>query len=215
MDLPLILLSAAFLLVAVGRASKAHRKAATRALEGVPETPIGAIKDGGKVRIKGRTASRAPLRTSPVSQRPCIGFRLTVDYCDGDFGLWQQVVEAEAFDTFLLADGTGEAVVHTPFEIRLRPHRENFVDSASPALASVLGKEGVPAHEVFVPGRRFRYVETILPEGEEIIAVGHATIEIDAAGRAPSHRDPPVMCHLRAEEDLVIITNPDEAAADA
>jgi hypothetical protein len=73
----------------------------------------------------------------------------------------------------------------------------------------------VPASEVFVPGRRFRYVETILPEGEEIIAVGRATIEIDPAGRAPSHRDPPVMCHLRGEDDVVIIANPDESEAGA
>ena len=213
MDLPLILLSVAFVVMAAARISKAARKEASRALTGVPETPIGAVKDGDTVRIKGRTTARTPLRTSPVSQRPCIGFRVTVDHCDGDFGIWQQVVEAEAFDAFLLADGTGQAVLHPPFEIRLRPHRESFVDSASPALASLLGREGVPASEVFVPGRRFRYSETILAEGEEIVAVGHATIEIDPAGRAPSHRDPPVMCHLRVQEDPVIITNPDESEA--
>jgi hypothetical protein len=210
-DLPLALLSILFAVIAAARISKAFRNETRRALTGVPETPIGAVKDGEKVRIKGRARGREPVRTSPLSQRPCIGFRVTVDSSEGDFGLWERVVEIETFDSFLLADDTGEAVLHTPFEIRLRAYAESSVDSASPALASLLEKEGMPASEVFVPERHFRYAETILSEGEEIVAVGRARIEIDPAGRAPSHRDPPVMVHMRADDAVVILANPADA----
>jgi hypothetical protein len=51
----------------------------------------------------------------------------------------------------------------------------------------------------------FRYTETILFPGDEIVAIGRATIEIDPAGQSPSRRDPPVRCHLKGREEAVII----------
>jgi hypothetical protein len=46
--------------------------------------------------------------------------------------------------------------------------------------------------------------------GDEIIAVGRATIEVDPAGRAPARREPPVMCHLRGGDDGVVIADAEE-----
>lgn len=196
---------------AVDRVRMSRRAAARRALLQVPETRIAAIKDGDKVRIRGRVLNREPLRTSPVSQRPCVGFRLVVDYRD-DLGVgWQRLVEGGVWESFLLADDTGQVVLHAPFDTKLSPYRETSVESASPGLASLLGREGYPASELFVTGRRFRYVETILEPGDEIVAIGRATVEVDPAGRAPSHREPPVLCHLRGQQDEPVVLADAEA----
>ena len=56
---------------------------------------------------------------------------------------------------------------------------------------------------------RFRYVETILVPGDEISATGRATLEIDAAGRSPSPRQPPLLCHFKGREDTLVIADAD------
>ena len=123
---------------------------------------------------------------------------------------WQRIVEDDAFHSFLLADDTGEAVLHAPFEIKLDPYRETFVEALSPALASILTREGVSARDLFERERHFSYVEHVVMPGDEIMAVGRATIEIDPGGRSPSPRDAPVMCHLKGAAEAVIIAGVDE-----
>ncbi|HMF41314.1 MAG TPA: hypothetical protein VKQ32_11480 [Polyangia bacterium] len=195
-----------FVIAARRAADRRRHQAAREAVLRVGEVPIGAVKDGEHVRIRGRASACEVLRTSPVSRRRCVGYRLTVEYRDAErIDGWQHAVDDDAFPPFLLVDDTGEAVVHAPLEIRLNPYRETSVEAASPALASLLTKGGVSASDVYGRKRNFRYVETILMPGDEIVAVGRATIEIDQAGRAASHREPPVLCHLRGANGLVVI----------
>ena len=111
-----------------------------------------------------------------------------------------------------IADDTGEAALHGPFDIKLAPYRESVIEAPSAALASLLERHSVPASEVFAAGRQFRCVETIVVPGHEVIAIGRATIEIDPSGRSLSHRDPPVMCHLKGREARVVIADADERA---
>ncbi|HXU03974.1 MAG TPA: hypothetical protein VN903_23590 [Polyangia bacterium] len=208
-----VVAASAIPLIVVGldrAAARRRRRAARRELLRVAEVPIAAIKDGDIVRIKGRAAARESLRTSPVSRRPCIAYRLTVYYRDGINQAWRQVVEDDGFSSFTVADDSGQASVDPSFEIRLDPYRESSVPAASPMLASLLATGGVTASEVFGAKRQFRYVEIILRPGDKIIAVGRATIEIDRAWRAASHREPPVMCHLTGAEEPVVIATADE-----
>jgi hypothetical protein len=203
----LVLLAIA-LMLAKG-ADERRRKAVGRALNGLPATPIGAVRDGHWVRIRGRAVAHEPLVTSPVSQRLCIGYRLTVDCRDGAIYDWQPVVEEDGFQPFVIGDDTGEAVVHPPFDILLQPYRESSLEATSPMLARLLAKKGLPASEVFGMTRSFRYVETILMPGDSVIAAGRAAIEIDQAGRAPSPRDMPVMCHLKGGDKPVLLAAPE------
>lgn len=188
-----------------------RRRAPRRALMRIPETPIAGVKDGERVRIKGRAIAREPLRTSPISRRPCIGFRLIVQSDSGGRDVWQRVVDQEQFDSFLLLDDTGEAMLHAPFDLELDPYDVRS-DNPSPVLLEILEREGVPVRGTFGIEHRFRYVETILMPGDEITAVGRATLEIDAAGRPLSHRHPPVMCHLRGIDEAVVIADADDLA---
>ena len=186
-----------------------QRKPPRRALLRVPATQIAGVKDGAMVRIAGRAVERGPLRTSPISQRRCIGFRLVVDRHDGQ--VWQRVVDLEQLDTFLLSDDTGDAVLHGPFEINVDPYDARSAD-LPPELFAVLEKEGVPVKGPFGTERQFHYAETVLMPGDEITAFGRATVEIDAAGHAPSPRHPPVMCHLWGRDEAVIIADADDLA---
>ena len=91
-------------------------------------------------------------------------------------------------------DETGAAMLHAPFEMKLDPY-DAAAENLPPALFEVLEREGVATRSMFGGQHDFRYIETILLPGEEITAVGRATIQIDPAGSSPSHREPPVMCH--------------------
>src|ERR1044071_941443 len=150
----------------------------------MPETPIAAIKDGETVRIRGRAVARESLVTSPVSQVRCIGYRLTIDWSDSAIEGWRQITEEDGFGSLVLADDSGEAVIDAPFDIRLSPYRENLVASASPVLAPLLDRNGIRPSDVFGMSRSFRCVEVIVMPGDELIAAGRATIEVDQAGRA-------------------------------
>jgi hypothetical protein len=81
----------------VGLDGQAARRAdVRRELMRLPETPIAAVKSGDRVRIKGPAQARGPLRTSPVSQRACICFRLTV--YSSHQGDWHKVLDQDQFD---------------------------------------------------------------------------------------------------------------------
>jgi hypothetical protein len=193
---------------ALDRVTGRRRRMAREELREVAEKPIATVKDGERVLIRGRTAARGALRASPVSLRACIGYHLTVDYREtGSVDSWHRVVEDDGFSPFLLADDTGEAVVHSPFEIRLTPH-ERFLESPPLDLVNLLPRRvAATSTGIFGPKYVFRYVEFVVMPGAQLIAVGRARIEIDQAGRAPSHREPPVMCHLGGVDERVVIAD--------
>jgi hypothetical protein len=192
----------------------ARRTAQRRALMQVPETAIAAVKDGEKVRLKGRAVASAPLRTAPLSQVPCIGFRLVVDAWQGEDEPMKRVVEQEEFDSFRLSDGSGEAVLHGPFTIELEPHVGGS-GPAPPNLRRFLAERDIAVEDFFGLDNHFEYAEAILFADDEIIAVGRAALEVDPGGRSPSYRDPPFVCHLKAFDGPVAIANADEGGGES
>jgi hypothetical protein len=190
----------------------ARRRTRRRALMRVPETAIAAVKNGERVRLKGRAVARAPLGTSPLSQRPCIAYHIVI----ADIRSGELVLDQEGFDSFTLTDGTGEAMLHGPFQLELDPFDARELDggydarseSVPQTLSDLVKQSG---YKVTTFGRQdaLRYVETLLQPGDEIIAVGRATIEIDQAGRAPP-RGLPVMCHLKGSDKPVVIADAEE-----
>jgi len=195
-----------FALIALPPAlERRRRRAARRGL-----MAIGAVKQGEKVRIMGSAVARGALRTSPILQRRCIGYRVVVE-CDeyGGFPRVHTVIEQEEFDSFALVDATAKAVLHAPFEMKLDPYDARDAN-LPPVLFEILEREGVAIRSAFGINYDFRYVETILMPGEEITAVGRATIEIDPAGRAVSHREPPALCHMKGVDEAVIIADAEE-----
>ncbi len=113
------------------------------------------------VRIRGRAVARAPVaRRRPISRRACIGFCLTVDRHETGSSSWERVIDQEEFDSFVLADGTGQAVLHAPFDMELDPYDARS-ENVPPAFFEVLEREGVRGQDVR-DQHEFRYIETIL-----------------------------------------------------
>ena len=176
-----------------------------------PETAIAAVNDGARVRIKGRVLAREALRKSPISEHECVGFHLTIElYQGGDDNEWRKVVDQDDFAPFAVVDETGEAVLHGPFELKLASLEASGGDLPW-AVREALARADVPREGFFGFDNHFRWIETVVMPGDEIIAVGRASLEIDPAGRSPSRRDPPVLCHLRGRDDAVIIANLEQA----
>jgi hypothetical protein len=187
-------------------AQAAGRSSRRRELMKMPATPIAAVKDGDRVRIQGQVLARGPLRTSPVSELACVGFRLTVDA--GQQSPSQRVLEQEEFDSVVLFDGTGEAVLHAPFRLELDPYDARS-ENVPQVVIDLVKQTGANIAMFGVLGQFF-YVETVLQPGDEIIAIGRATVEIDPAGRPPSSREPPVVCHLRGADEPVVIADAEQ-----
>jgi hypothetical protein len=215
----LLLIAAAAVLmiggaVLVNRLTSRPGTAARRALMQVPETAIAAVKDGATVRLRGRAVARAPLRTAPLSGLPCIGFRLTVEIWRGDDEGMQQVFAQQELDSFALRDETGEAVLQAPFKVDIEPHQAGS-QPLPPALSRILAREDVPETDLLGFDNSFVYAEAILQPGDEIIAVGRATLEVDPGGRAPSYRDPPCVCHLKGVDEPVAIASADDGEGES
>ena len=187
-----------------GQASR--RASPRRELMQLPATPIAAVKNGDRVRIQGQVLARGPLRISPVSERACVGFRLTIDA--GQQSPSHRVLEQEEFDSVVVADATGEAVLHAPFTLELSPYDARS-ENVPQAVVDLVKQTSANLTMFGVLNQLF-YVETVLEPGDEIIAVGRATVEIDPVGRAPSHREPPVVCHLKGADEPVVIADAED-----
>jgi hypothetical protein len=46
-----------------------------------------------------------------------------------------------------------------------------------------------------------RYVETVLYPGDEVVAVGRATIKVSPVRKSRSFREPPVVCYLQGTDE--------------
>jgi hypothetical protein len=175
----------------------------------MPATPIGAVKNGDRVRIQGQVLARGPLRTSPVSELSCVGFRLTIDA--GHQSPSQRVLEQEEFDSIVIADGTGEAVLHAPFRVELDPYDARSENV--PQVVFDLAKQAGASITMFGMLDQVAYVEIVLKPGDTIMAIGRATVEVDPAGRAPTHREPPMICRLEGAHEPVVIADADMTRA--
>lgn len=179
----------------------ARRSAARRELMQLPETPIAAVNNGDRVRITGRALAQDPLRKSPVSQRDCICFRLIIDARHG--GDFHRVLDHDEFDSFVITDGTGEAVLQAPFRLLLDPYDARSENV--PQAVFDLAKQAGANITMFGLPDQLRYVETILQPGDRIIAVGRATVDGDPAASAP--RQVRARCNLTGDDEPVAIAD--------
>ena len=181
----------------------ARRAALRRELMRTPATPIAAIKDGDRVRVQGKVVARGPLRTSPVSQRACVGFRLKVAH--GHSVAYEQIIDQDELDSIVLSDGTGEVILDAPFRVELDPYDARTANV--PDAVFELARQTGANLTMFGSPDQLAYVEIVVQPGDELIAVGRATVEIDPAGRASSHREPPVVRRLKGDDEPVVLAD--------
>jgi hypothetical protein len=165
------------------------RKRARRVLARVSDTPIRELADGDWARVTGRVAALDALAPSPITQRPCIGFRLVVETAvrnDPSNG-FTPLLTRESCQPFSISDDTGTAIVEGPFLMGLDVDDSSWTD-LPPTLFKLLEEVGAP------PGvTHFRFRECWLLPGDRVTVAGAVSVGVHPAGEPRGFREPPVM----------------------
>jgi hypothetical protein len=216
MDPILIFVPAAAVLTLLGvygpRWQRAYARRRERALKGMKATAIAALKLDQPAKITGVVSPRGELITSPISRRPCIGFKVVIEgnepvFTPSNYDVTPEgrhlLVQREACGVFTLTDGTGTAVIEGPYRLGLEPVWADLPPSAFARLQEKLGSAG--------PGdalryTRLRFQEALLMPGDRVSVGGRPVMEADRAARA-SYRERPMVNHIRgtAQEPVLII----------
>jgi hypothetical protein len=183
----------------------AERGPSRREIERRATTAIGALQEGEPAKIQGVAAAREPLLTSPVSARPCIGYRIVIERISG-YGS-PRVISREAWPSFLVTDDTGTAVAEGPFSIRLDPDNGGS-ETLPPQVYALLEEAGVPADRMFGFHEGYRFKETLLEPGDRVSVAGRPALEIDPAGQG-SFRVPPRLFVLHGSDDEPVAVTED------
>jgi hypothetical protein len=179
-----------------------------RAIARMETTPIAALHEGKRAKIRGVVSAREPLLTSPISERPCVGYRIAIDDASHDPDLsWDPLVNREDWPSFLVADETGTVAVQgPPFEILVDPsERSGKLPQTAFAL---LAEHDVRMRDLWST-RKFWFEETLLKVGDRVVVVGRPSLKIDAAGRG-LYREPPRLFVMRGTHDEPIVVLDDD-----
>jgi hypothetical protein len=171
------------------------RRRVRRALDRLPETPIGQVKDGTEVRITGKVVVHGEMTASLVSKRPCIGYRLVIEARARSNQAMEAVVVREDCRSFYVEDGSGRALIEGPLVIGLDDDDAAWTD-LPPAIFDILEAAKVSLTGSFGGDRSFRFTEALLVAGDEISVSGRATVAPDPAGAPRGHRHPPMLCRI-------------------
>ena len=175
------------------------RRRARRLLGRLANTPIAEIKNGEWAKITGVVSIRAPLLTSPIAERECIGFRLDVERVDGTHST---VFERQACGAFTIADDTGQLHVDGPFLLGL--DAQGDWSTMRPRLLALLDAAGVPTLQL-ASCRGFAFREALLQPGHWVSVLGLAFLEPDPAAPAAGFRSPSLVMGMRGSASQPIV----------
>jgi len=189
-------------------ARSVRRVSLRRAIAARQTTPIAGLREGERAKVRGVVAARAPLVTSPVSGRACVGYRIEIDDASHDPQLsWTPLVSREAWPSFLVKDDTGTVAVDGPSEMLVGASDSG--EDLPPGAHALLVEDDVRMKDLWGP-RRFHFKETLLEVGDHVIVFGRPSPEIDSAGQ-PSYREPPqLFVILGSIGEPVVVLNGDE-----
>ena len=184
------------------------KRSRRRALERARPLAIAGMPEGERVKITGVVGARESLITSPAGHR-CIGFRLVVQRGSNTL---EELARREDCRSFSLTDETDTVVVDGPFLLSLDVD-DGAWTNPPPSLIALLEEEmGKKAWRFISEDSGVRFQEALLKPGDRVTVVGRATMEIDPAARG-SHRDPPMINHIRgSEKEPVVVSDVAEVA---
>jgi hypothetical protein len=172
---------------------------ARRALERAKNTLIAQLPQDEPVKITGVIAPREAMLTSPLENKPCIGYTTRIDSVrDEGRG---SVLKSAGCASFLVTDETGTAVVAGPVFIVPRPDQASQL---APAWMYGQGRPNDPEPAMLTGGEMTTYREVLLSPGDRVSVLGRATLEVDPAGQ-DSFRASPMRFWLRGSEAKPVI----------
>jgi hypothetical protein len=166
---------------------------------------IANVKEGERVRVTGTVSALAPLYTSPIGERDCIGFRLDVERVDGGY---PTVFERQACGSFSITDDTGAISVDGPFLLGLPATGD--LSTMRPRLLELLQAAGAPRLEL-ASYRGFAFREVLLIPGDRVSVVGRAFLEPDPAAPAAGFRSPSLALRLSGSVSEPVVIVDDQA----
>lgn len=162
-----------------------------RFLQRVKNTPTSKVSSTaiGFVELTGHAERREPV-LSPVSQVPCIYWRLAAEYCENDMsGNWRTILKTESRDMFYLDDSTGRMLVDPQSaEIDISPaatfegYLKEFVfldrdqGSMDYRVIRYIRDLDAPARSLFESheSEKIRFTEFFIREGDPLYILGTA-----------------------------------------
>jgi hypothetical protein len=158
------------------------------------------LKDGDYARVVAAVKEGTHTDNAPVTNRPCIAYRVEIDErYDGDEAWWNVTCQTSCPPSLTLVDGDCELLVEGPFVLGLGyDEAGGAASNVAPGVFGVLAQAGVPTGGPFGRHRRFRYREAILRPGERVVVCGVATVAVSADGAREQRRGPPLHRSLRA-----------------
>lgn len=192
-----------------------ERSASDRVREALASAPQRSVRElaGGTVRVTGVAKATAGLLRAPVSQRPCLAYRLEVDVLEGN--LWAPALTLRDACPFLVSEASGQILVapEGQLECALREDHEGdtrvgALDRADRAhLYAVLSAAQIPIRTRWLGlEHEFRFREGVLADGEMVAVRGCVTRAVHPDGERQTPRDPPTALVLRgsSREPLLI-----------
>lgn len=140
----------------------------------ITDTPTALIRSApqGYVEIIGNVISgEGGLLQAPLSGRPCVWYRFRVDrQRSSRKNRWENQQRGSSDQWFQIDDGTGVCLIDpTQAEIDAVQHRVWYGNSPNPQLSLGLAT-AIGSSNPF--GSRFRYIETLILEHEQVYALG-------------------------------------------
>jgi len=152
----------------------------------IEDTPTSQIRSAaqGLVELEGtaRAMPGLPIR-APLSRRDCVWWKFTVEKKGGNQrNGWTSIQEGISDGLFHLQDATGTCIVD-PEGARVLPSQSNTWYGSTP-----LPEAGPPARRgLHLFGRKYRYTETRLHDGDPLYAIGWFATERGAGQASLSH----------------------------
>lgn len=182
-----VLLAAAVAATVLGVSVALRSDARTRrALRRVPAAPVGSVRAGQLVRVRGKLVALDELLVAPLSQRQCAYYLATADErrSGGSSSTWREVAREEHYVDFAVDDGTGRVRVRMAIPrvavVRDLNTRSGTFDDANAAEDGFLKRHGLKSVNAFGLNIALRYREGALEPGEQVTVLGmarHADID--------------------------------------
>jgi E3 Ubiquitin ligase len=157
---------------------------AKRALLAAKIWPIATFPENEVGRIVGQAQPTVAVLHAPMSGRPCVMFRVTVEEyrSSGKSGSWYTVITDVQYVPFQVTDSTGRALID-PTSAQListvdSKSTSGTFDPASPIEESILARHRVES-KGWLFNKSLRYHEAAIEVGETIAILGSALREPD------------------------------------
>jgi hypothetical protein len=186
MALPVLIAAAVAVAVAGVSLALTSDARTRRALKRRPIVPVGSVRAGQIVRVRGRLVALDELLQAPLSQRKCAYYLATAEErrSSGTTSVWREVAREEHYVDFAVDDGSGRVRIRMSVPrvavVRDLNTRSGTFDDANAAEDGFVRRHGLKSVNAFGLNIALRYCEGALEPGEQVTVLGMARhVDID------------------------------------